>query len=173
MEVSASRLGRVWSAAIKGEDRDKAMRAMEVATLFSLRRAVRNGSVWVDHSLVFPGRARLFFTPERWAAESKRHYTRLDVPTKASTFLTPLLTRVRTSVAAVAKAAREGALRVDGRIQRQHGRSKAFQREKSLCRSRKFHGILRSINCSPASATAELSIAKRGYMLLYQLSQRR
>jgi TnpA family transposase len=116
VEVSAPRLGRVWSAAIAGEDRDKAMRALEVATLFSLRRAVRNGSVWVDHSLVFRGRARLFFTPERWAAESKRHYARLDLPAKASTFLAPLLTRVRAGVAAVASAAREGTLRVDDEL---------------------------------------------------------
>jgi len=116
VEISAPRLGRVWSAAITGEDRDKAMRAFEVATLFSLRRAVRNGSVWVDHSLVFRGRARLFFTPEHWAAESKRHYARLDLPTKASTFLAPLLTRIRTGVAAVATAAREGTLRVDDEL---------------------------------------------------------
>jgi hypothetical protein len=60
IEISAPSLGRVWSAAIAGDDRDKAMRALEVATLFSLRRAVRNGSVWVDHSLVFRGRARWF-----------------------------------------------------------------------------------------------------------------
>jgi len=116
VEISASRLGGVWSAAITGEDRDKAMRALEVATLFSLRRAVRNGSLWVDHSLVFRGRARLFFTPERWATESKRHYARLDLPTKASTFLAPLLTRVRAGVAAVAQAAREGVLRVDDEL---------------------------------------------------------
>ena len=116
VEISAPRLGGVWSAAITGEDRDKAMRAMEVATLFSLRRAVRNGSMWVDHSLVFRGRARLFFTPERWAAESKRHYARLDLPAKASTFLAPLLTRVRAGVAAVATAARQGTLRVDDEL---------------------------------------------------------
>jgi TnpA family transposase len=116
IEISAPKLGSVWSAAIAGDDRDKAMRALEVATLFCLRRAVRNGSAWVDHSLVFRGRARLFFTPERWAAESKRHYARLDLPTKASTFLTPLLTRVRDGVAAVATAAREGTLRVDDEL---------------------------------------------------------
>lgn len=114
--ISAPRLGGVWSAAITGQDRDKAMRAMEVATLFSLRRAVRNGSMWVDHSLAFRSRARLFFAPERWAAESKRHYARLDLPAKASTFLAPLLTRVRAGVAAVATAAREGTLRVDDEL---------------------------------------------------------
>ena len=67
-------------------------------------------------SLVFRGRARLFFTPDRWAAESKRHYARLDLPTKASVFLSPLLTRVRARVAAVAKATREGVLRVDDEL---------------------------------------------------------
>ena len=92
------------------------MRALEVATLLSLRRAVRNGSVWVDHSLVFRGRSRLFFSPERWAAESKRHYARLNLPTKASTFVAPLLIRVRAGVAAVATAAREGTLRVDDEL---------------------------------------------------------
>ena len=43
-----------------------------MATLFDLRRAVRNGSVWIEHSLSFRGRARLFFTDERWQAESKK-----------------------------------------------------------------------------------------------------
>ena len=44
-DVSAPRLGSVWSGAIAGADRERAFRALEVATLFSLRRAVRNGSV--------------------------------------------------------------------------------------------------------------------------------
>lgn len=111
--VSAPPLGRVWLEAIEGADRDRAMRALEVATLFSLRRAIRNGSVWVEHSLLFRGRARLFFTPKRWKEESRRHYSRLGLPAKASAFLAPLLTRVREGVAAVAKATREGVLRVD------------------------------------------------------------
>ena len=115
-EMNVPHLGRVWLSAITGEDRDKAMRALEVATLFSLRRCIRNGSVWVNHSLLFRGRARLFFTPERWAAESKRLYTRLNLPPKASTFLAPLLVRVRAGVAAVAQAAREGKLRVDDEL---------------------------------------------------------
>lgn len=70
-EVNVPHLGCVWSSAITGEDREEAMRALEVATLFSIRRCIHNGSVWVNHSLLFRGRARLFFTPERWAAESK------------------------------------------------------------------------------------------------------
>src|SRR3546814_14616087 len=75
-DVSAPRLGSVWSGAIAGADRERAFRALEVATLFSLRRAVRNGSVWIEHSLSFRGRARLFFTDARWQEEAKRHYAR-------------------------------------------------------------------------------------------------
>jgi hypothetical protein len=111
--MNAPLLGRIWSVPIGGQDRNRAMRAMEVATLFSLRRAVRNGSVWVEHSLLFRGRSRLFLAPQVWQEDAKRQYSRLYLPTKASTFLAPLLSRVQMGVALVAKAAREGVLRVD------------------------------------------------------------
>jgi hypothetical protein len=59
-EVTAARLGPAWRQAIADVDRERAFRALEVATLFALRRALRNGSVWIEHSLSFRGRERLF-----------------------------------------------------------------------------------------------------------------
>ena len=50
------------------------------------------------------------------AIATEPHYTRLDLPTKASIFLAPLPARVRAGVAAVTKAAREGTLRVDDEL---------------------------------------------------------
>ena len=50
----------------------------------------------------------MFFTDERWQAESKKHYARLSLPSKAATFLKPLLARVTAGVDAVAAAARSG-----------------------------------------------------------------
>src|SRR5882672_151025 len=42
--------GKVWRALLSGADRERAFRAFEVATLLSLRRALRNGTVWAhDH----------------------------------------------------------------------------------------------------------------------------
>jgi hypothetical protein len=116
VEIIAPRLGPVWNAAIGGLDRERAFRALEVATLFSLRRAVRNGSLWIEHSLSFRGRARLFFTATQWQEESKRHYARLSLPANAATFLKPLLAKVRAGVDAVAAAARSGVLRVDDEL---------------------------------------------------------
>ncbi len=115
-DVTAPRLGPAWRQAIADADRERAFCALEVATLFALRRALRNGSVWLEHSLSFRGRERLFIPDERWQAESRRHYARLQLPAKASDFLTPLLERVRAGVDAVAKAARAGTLRVDDEL---------------------------------------------------------
>ena len=108
----------MWSATIAGADRERAFRALEVATLFALRRSVRNGSVWIEHSLTFRGRERLFIPAERWQAEGKRHYARLSLPGKPAQFLAPLLARVRAGVDAVAQAARSGVLRVDDELHR-------------------------------------------------------
>ncbi|NKF15144.1 transposase, partial [Rhizobium sp. BUS002] len=116
VEVVAPSLGMIWQVSISSPDRERAFQALEVATLFALRRAVRNGSVWSEHSLSFRGRARLFFTDERWQAESKKHYARLSLPSKAATFLKPLLARVTAGVDAVAAAARSGVLRVDDEL---------------------------------------------------------
>ena len=112
-DVAAPSLGAVWRNTISGYDRDRAFRALEVATLFALRRAVRNGSVWIEHSLSFRDRERLFLPTEQWKAEGMRHYARLSLPTKPAAFLEPLLARVRTGVDAVAEAARSGILRID------------------------------------------------------------
>ena len=115
-EVTAARLGPAWRQAIADVDRERAFRALEVATLFALRRALRNGSVWIEHSLSFRGRERLFIPDERWKTEARRHYARLQLPAKASDFLTPLLARVRTGIDAVAAATRVGLLRVDDEL---------------------------------------------------------
>lgn len=112
-DVAAPSLGAAWRNTISGYDRDRAFRALEVATLFALRRAVRNGSVWIEHSLSFRDRERLFLPTEQWKTEGRRHYARLSLPTKPAAFLEPLLTRVRTGVDAVAEAARSGVLRID------------------------------------------------------------
>lgn len=69
-------LGRVWRPLLSGADREQAFRAFEVATLLALRRALRNGTVWIDHSLAFRSRERLFIPTEIWAKERSSYYRR-------------------------------------------------------------------------------------------------
>ena len=63
-------LGRVWRTALSGEDRERAFAAAEVATLLDLRRALRNGTVWIEHSLAFRGRETLFIPQQQWQEKS-------------------------------------------------------------------------------------------------------
>jgi hypothetical protein len=106
-------LGPVWRMLIAGQDRERAFQALEVATLSALRRALRNGSVWIEHSLAFRGREKLFIPENRWKNERRSHYRHLHLPAKAKAFLDPLIERAAAGVAAVAKAAEAGLLTID------------------------------------------------------------
>jgi TnpA family transposase len=106
-------LGRVWQETLAGHDRERAFCAFEVATLLALRRALRNGTVWIDHSLAFRSRERLFIPPDRWAAQRRPYFRRLGLPTDPAVFLEPLVERAEIGMTAVAAAAKAGTLRVD------------------------------------------------------------
>lgn len=109
-------LGTVWRTALESDDRERAFCALEVATLSSLRKSLRNGTVWIDHSLTFRSRDALLIPEDRWKAERQLHYRRLGLPTSAEVFLKPLIERAQAGVEAVAKAASAGDLRVDDEL---------------------------------------------------------
>src|SRR5208337_3917542 len=102
-------LGSVWRTALADPDRERAFRALEVATLLNLRRALRNGTLWIDHSLAFRSREQLFIPTERWQTHRRAHY-RVGRQTE------PAVVRAQAGLAAVAAAAESGALRVDDEL---------------------------------------------------------
>ncbi len=109
-------VGRVWRAALKSPDRERALAALEVATLLNLRRALRNGTVWIEHSLGFRSRETLFIPEPRWQQSRRTHYRRLSLPTDPKNFLDPLIERAKAGVAAVAEAAAAGVLKIDDEL---------------------------------------------------------
>src|ERR1017187_2814825 len=54
-------------------------------------RALRNGTVWIDHSLAFRSRERLFIPAETWQKERNSYYRRLALPKRAESYLEPLI----------------------------------------------------------------------------------
>jgi hypothetical protein len=109
-------LGSVWRTVLAGKDRERAFATCEVATLLNLRRALRNGTVWIEHSLAFRSREKLFIPQERWRKARRAHYRRLSLPTDVGAFLEPLLERAAAGVRAVADAAAAGVLQVDDEL---------------------------------------------------------
>jgi TnpA family transposase len=109
-------LGSVWRTVLAGKDRERAFATCEVATLLNLRRALRNGTAWIEHSLAFRSREKLFIPQERWRKARRAHYRRLSLPTDVGAFLEPLLERAAAGVRAVADAAAAGVLQVDDEL---------------------------------------------------------
>ena len=87
--------------------------AAEVGTLLNLRRALRNGGVWIDHSVSFRSRETLYIPPAQWRTSRRADYRRLHLPQDPTAFLESLIERTKTGVLAVSRSAAEGILRVD------------------------------------------------------------
>jgi hypothetical protein len=101
---------------ISSPDRERAFQALEVATLFALHRAVRNGSVWIEHSLSFCGRARLFFTEEIWKDEARSTMPVCRCQARRPRYLNLCWPGSLPASSRVAESARNGALRVDDEL---------------------------------------------------------
>jgi len=106
-------LGRAWREAIDGYDRYKALSAFEWATLFALRVALRNGSVFVDHSFAFRSQARKLIPHDDWSAKRNHYYGHLKLPQDAKEILEPLIRHLDHGLTVLRDATVRGDVRID------------------------------------------------------------
>ena len=101
--VSAS-----WRDMIEGEDRKRALRAMEASAITGLRKGLRRGSVWISYSLSFRERDQLLISPAQWENERDRHLSALGLPPTADPFLDRLAGYLEAGLAALEEAREAG-----------------------------------------------------------------
>ena len=101
--VSAS-----WRDIVEGDDRKRALRALEASALTGLRKGLRCGSVWINHSLSFRERDQLLIPPAQWESERDRHLSSLGLPPTADPFLERLTSHLQASLAALDEAREAG-----------------------------------------------------------------
>ena len=102
-----------WAALIEAPDRQRGLRAFEAATLFALRKALRNGSVWIGHSLAFRRRSEMLIPDTEWATQHRRFYEQLGLPLHASRYTPQLLANLEASLVSLAEAVDAEAVVVD------------------------------------------------------------
>jgi len=102
-----------WGSLLRGSDRRRALRAFEAATLAALRRGLRNGSLWLEHSLAYCRRDHLFIPAAEWERERRRYYRHLSLPPTLSRYTTPLLATLAGALEEVAEAVRAGAIVIE------------------------------------------------------------
>ena len=102
-----------WEIWVNGTDRRAARTAYTAATLLYLRRSLRNGSTWIDHSLSYRSRDAMLIAPEIWQENRTRHYQRLKLPLSADLYLKPILANLRVGLQGLSEAVAAGEVTID------------------------------------------------------------
>jgi TnpA family transposase len=97
-----------WRELIKGDDRVHALRALEASAITGLRKALRRGSVWINHSLSFRERDQLLIPPAQWEGDRDRYLSSLGLPGTAEPFLERLTEHLKAGLAALEEAREAG-----------------------------------------------------------------
>jgi len=90
-----------WRDLVKGDDRARALRALEASAITGLRKGLRRGSVWINHSLSFRERDQLLIPPVQWEKERDRYVSSLGLPATAEPFLERLTEHLKAGLAAL------------------------------------------------------------------------
>lgn len=104
-----------WKDIIEGEDRERAMRGLEAATLLGLRKSLRSGAIYVDHSEKFRGRHRLMIDAEQWKRDKVKRYTLLSLPMRPEDFLDSLVSELELKLSALDAAILAGTVQLNGK----------------------------------------------------------
>jgi len=93
-----------WRPLVDGADRARALRALEASALMELKKGLRNGQAWIDHSAAFRHRDAILISQERWKKERVRLCKQLNQPLTADEFLTPVFDALKKKLKQVSDA---------------------------------------------------------------------
>ncbi len=105
-------VGAPWHDLVHDADRRRGFKAFEACTMMSLRKSLRGGSVWLDHSLSFRERDQMLIPRDEWERDKAQILAMLKLPATADEYLEPLLANLQVGVAAVAEAHAKGKVEI-------------------------------------------------------------
>jgi hypothetical protein len=110
----AQPFGASWQGLIDQPDRTAALGCFRAATLMALKRALRNRSVSVAHSLTYQAPEDRLIPLKLWQRDRKRLIRDLNLPAHAEAYLQPLEAGLGAGLAALAEAVNAGTVAIDG-----------------------------------------------------------
>ena len=105
-------VGAAWNTIISDLDPQSRYRAFEASTMMALRKSLRRGSAWVNHSISFRARESMLLADTDWNSCKELHHQILGLPTHAMEFLGPILAGVSVGLTALAEAAGRGQIEI-------------------------------------------------------------
>jgi len=111
-DFTVTGVGAAWHNLVHDADHKRGYQAFAACTMMSLRKSLRRGSVWIDHSMRFRDREQMLIPAQEWERDRDKYLASLGLPTTADAFIEPLLDTLNAGVAAVAEACAQGKLEV-------------------------------------------------------------
>jgi len=105
-------VGAAWNTIVSDLDPQSRYRAFEASTMMALRKSLRRGSAWVNHSISFRARESMLLEGADWSRTKELHHQILGLPDQAMAFLEPILAGVSVGLTALAEAAIRGQIEI-------------------------------------------------------------
>ena len=105
-------VGTAWHDLVHDADPKSGLQAFAACAMMSLRKSLRSGKVWIDHSLSFRQRDQMLISPQEWARERDNYIALLGLPRTADEFIEPALDNLKVGVAAVSEACKKGKIEI-------------------------------------------------------------
>ena len=80
--------------------------------MMSMRKSLRSGKLWIDHSLSFRERDQVLIPSDEWARDRDRLLATLGLGSSADRLLDPLLANLKAGLSAVAEACAAGKIHI-------------------------------------------------------------
>ena len=112
-DFDTSCVDRRWLPLLADSDRTRAMRAFEACAMLSVRKGLRSGRLWIDHSFSFKDREEMLIPLEEWNRGRAHFAGLLGLPLSADEYLKPLLANIDAGLQSVAEAKELGKLDID------------------------------------------------------------
>jgi TnpA family transposase len=105
-------VGAAWSPIVHDLDAKSGLRAFEACTMMSLRRSLRRGSAWVDHSITYRARSAMLLSFDEWSNTKAVHLQILGLPEVSEAYVAPIMAGVSAGMIALAEAVSRGKVEI-------------------------------------------------------------
>lgn len=103
-----------WRDIVSGTDRKQGLTGLRACTLMAVRKGLKGGRIWIDHSEDFRSRDEMLIPEAEWKKKRSLLMGSLDMPLNPERFVEHLLANLTVGLQAMAEAEESGKIKIDG-----------------------------------------------------------
>ncbi|MEK8034949.1 Tn3 family transposase [Ideonella sp. DXS29W] len=112
-DFDAGMVDPTWRDIVSGPDRKQGLTGLRACALMSVRKSLKGGRIWIDHSEDFRSRDEMLITKDEWKSKRSLLVGSLNMPLDPVRFLEPLLATLAVGMKAMAEAQEAGKVEIN------------------------------------------------------------